>query len=331
MRALSSNVGTSTINITNGQTNGGQVLGNRLFYNNSRYDGNDTAIIGASDDAAIATDKIGFNGSGTATFANVSSFFCGVTGIMVDLQSGLGTHSNITLNSNDITFKFVPATANSALTNNVAGWSAAPSPAAISTRIGAGTGGSDRIEITWNNGSIKQGWLEVTVMADANTGLSSPDVFCFGSAIGDSGVGDSASQAVTNGTDVITPRNNPIGLTTPVWNVLDYTRDGTVNSSDPTQAQNNPASLKYLSNPTGPLATDAGDIAGAAATFGAVASGLTATSGSTSQMVKAATANAAMAAAASVNSKLLSKCANPAVLSAVDLVHATADHDDWWY
>jgi hypothetical protein len=278
--ALSSNLATSTINITNGQSGGGQVLGNRLFYNNSKYDGNDSAINGASDDAAIATDKIGFNGSGTATFANVSSFFRGITGVMVDLSHSIGTHSNITLSSNDITFKFVPSTANSALTNNVGGWSAAPAPVAISTRIGAGTGGSDRIEITWNNGSIKQGWLEVTVKANANTGLTSPDIFYFGSAIGDSGAGDSASIAVTNSTDVTTPRNNAVGLTTPVWNVMDYTKDGTVNSSDPTQAQNNSVSLKYLSNPTGPFAPDAGGgVAGGTATFGGVASGLAAASG----------------------------------------------------
>ena len=270
---LSSNVATATINITNGQTNSGQVLGNRLFYNNSKYDGNDSAINGASDDAAIATDKIGFNGSGTATFANVSSFFRGITGLMVDLQSGLGTHSNITLSSNDISFKFIAASPFNATTyNNVGGWGAAPTPAAISTRISAGTGGSDRIEITWNNGSIKQGWLEVDVKANANTGLTSPDVFYFGSVIGDSGVGDSASLAVTNATDVTTPRNNNIGLTTPVWNVLDYTRDGTVNSSDPTQASNNTVSLHYIANLTGPFAPDAGG----AFTLGAVSSGLAA-------------------------------------------------------
>ena len=266
------NVATSTININNGQSGGGQVLGNRLFYNNSKYDGNNSAINGASDDAAIATDKIGYLGTGTATFASVSNFFRGITGVMVDLSHSIGTHSNITLSSNDISFKFIAASPFNATTyNNVGGWGAAPTPVAISTRISAGTGGSDRIEITWNNGSIKQGWLEVDVKANANTGLSSPDVFYFGSAIGDSGVGDSASLAVTNSTDVTTPRNNFIGLTTPVWNVMDYTKDGTVNSSDPTQAQNNFVNLHYIANPTGPFAPDAGSDAG-----GGVASGLTA-------------------------------------------------------
>ena len=90
--ALSSNLATSTININNGQSGGGQVLGNRLFYNNSKYDANNTAINGASDDAAIATDKIGYlQGTATAaTYANVSNFFRGITGVMVDLSNAIG-------------------------------------------------------------------------------------------------------------------------------------------------------------------------------------------------------------------------------------------------
>ena len=80
---------TATINI---KVASGQVLGNRLFYNNSKYDGNDGAI-GASDDAAIAPDKVGYNGTGTATFASVSGSTRGITGIMVDLASGIGNHA----------------------------------------------------------------------------------------------------------------------------------------------------------------------------------------------------------------------------------------------
>ena len=264
-----SNIAAATININNGQSGGGQVLGNRLFYNNSKYDGNNTAINGASDDAAIATDKIGYlQGTATAaTFASVSSFFRGITGVMVDLQNGIGTHSNITLTSNDISFKFISAAAaNASVVNNVGAWGTAPSPVAISTRISAGTGGSDRIEITWNNGSIKNGWLEVDVKANANTGLTNPDIFFFGSVIGDSGVGDTAAAAVTNASDVTPPRNNLIGLTTPVWNVMDYTRDGSVNAADPTQAANNSVTtLRYMTNPTGPYAPDAGERAWPAA------------------------------------------------------------------
>ncbi len=73
------------------------MLGNRLFYNGSKYDGNNTAINGASDNAAIASDKIGYVASASsATFNNVSTFSKGITGVMVDLQSGIGAHGSIT-------------------------------------------------------------------------------------------------------------------------------------------------------------------------------------------------------------------------------------------
>ena len=115
-----SNPVTSTININVGS---GQVLGNRLFYNNSKYDVNNGAI-NANDDLAIASDKTGYNGTGTATFANVSAFNKGITGIMVDLQSGLGTHTAINLTSGDISFKVSPTTFVTTTFNQLSTWSA---------------------------------------------------------------------------------------------------------------------------------------------------------------------------------------------------------------
>ncbi len=177
---------TSTIKIVPGS---GQVLGNRLFYNNSKYDGN-TAAINANDDLSIAPDKTGYNGTGTATFASLSSFNRGITGIMVDLQAGLGAHSAINLTSGDITFQVSPATFVTTTYNKLSTWSAAPTPSAVSVRMGAGQGGSDRLEITWATGAIKNEWLEVDVHAGGNTGLAVDDVFYFGSLIGDSGAAD---------------------------------------------------------------------------------------------------------------------------------------------
>jgi hypothetical protein len=60
-----------------------------------------------------------------------------------------------------------------------------------------GAGKSDRISLTWPSGAVAKEWLQVTVLADANTGLLTPDVFYFGSAIGDSG--NSATDVFVNG------------------------------------------------------------------------------------------------------------------------------------
>lgn len=69
-------------------------------------------------------------------------------------------------------------------------------------------GGSDRVEILWADGAIINTWLQVIVAADGNTGLpqsrypaGQADVFFFGSALADSGLGDTATMATVNTTD----------------------------------------------------------------------------------------------------------------------------------
>ena len=55
--------------------------------------------------------------------------------------------------------------------------------------------------LIWPDEAIKKQWLQVTVKATAATGLSSPDVFYFGNAIGESG--NSATSAQVSAVDEI--------------------------------------------------------------------------------------------------------------------------------
>jgi hypothetical protein len=144
------------------------VAGRHLFYNESgtggatvRYDGNNAAI-NSLDDNAIATDKVAYlpEAPGPATFANVSSYSKGINGVMIDLA---GAHGSISAAD----FEFRVGNNNSPST-----WGTAAAPATISVRTGAGVGGSDRVEIIWANGAIQKQWLEVIVLANANTGLT---------------------------------------------------------------------------------------------------------------------------------------------------------------
>ena len=80
-------------------------------------------------------------------------------------------------------------------------WATAPTPSTVSVRTGAGTSGSDRVELTWTDGSITQEWLEVTVLADANTGLAAPYTFFYGNLIANSGTGNTQALAITSSTD----------------------------------------------------------------------------------------------------------------------------------
>ncbi len=146
--------------------------------------------------------------------------------------------------------------------NSPSQWAIAPSPATVTVRAGAGASGSDRVELIWSSGQIVETWLEVTVAANAHTGLTSPDVFYFGNAVGDSGLGDTASYALVNIIDESGVRNNPqLPINNiPLSNFYDFNRDGSVNSLDEAIARANPTNpanaVRYIA--IGSLPTRAG-------------------------------------------------------------------------
>jgi len=80
-----------------------------------------------------------------------------------------------------------------------------------------------------NLNGIGQTWLQVTVKADANTGLNQDDVFYFGNAIGETG--DSATSAAVNIVDFGAARDNPHNAfnRAPIDNPYDFDRDQFVN------------------------------------------------------------------------------------------------------
>src|SRR5207248_7656259 len=102
----------------------------------------------------------------------------------------------------------------------------------VVARPGAGAGGSTRIEITWPDGAIKNEWLQVTVKADAATGLPATDVFYFGNAIGESG--NSTADAIVNTADELAARSDPHNFmnAATITNAHDFNRDGRVDATD---------------------------------------------------------------------------------------------------
>ncbi|MDP6637089.1 MAG: lamin tail domain-containing protein [Phycisphaerae bacterium] len=144
-----------------------QVAGRHVFYNNSAWD------IGG-DDGAIAPDKTVVLPGGIVSPANYSNFTGGINGIMVDISALPGTPG-----PSDFSVRM-----NEASTPD--SWSAGPAPS-VSVRSGEGVGGSDRVTLTWADGAIVNRWVEVTVLATANTGLGTGDVFYFGNAVGETG------------------------------------------------------------------------------------------------------------------------------------------------
>ena len=127
--------------------------------------------------------------------------------------------------------------------NSPGSWPLAPAPASITIRDEAGTREADRVTLVWQDGAIKKQWLQITVKANANTGLASSDVFYFGNAVGESG--NDPANAIVNSTDELGARNNAKTFLDPaaIDNVYDFNRDGFVNATDQILARSNSTTL----------------------------------------------------------------------------------------
>ncbi len=213
-----------------------QVVGRWIFYNNSAFDGDDSSA-NAADDQAIATDKQAIRsgtGDPTATFANYTSYSRGINGIMIDVAN---------LKSDQLTVEdFLFRVGNTA---TPADWDEASLPTSVTVRLGQGHNGSDRVTLIWTDNVIQKQWLQVTVLANVETGLTQNDEFYFGNAIGETG--DSTSSARVNATDEIAARNNPVFFPpADVEDIYDFNRDRKVDATDQIIARNHQTFINAL-------------------------------------------------------------------------------------
>ncbi len=200
--------------------------GRHVFYNGSTFDGDDP-MDGISDNLAIATNKQPLLPGETATFANYTSFEQGINGLFVDIANLESTG----VSSSDFEF----ATGNGSTAGSFTSLTVTP---IISVRPGEGIGGSDRVSLILPNGLVTGTWLQVTVKANAATGLSSDDVFYFGNAIGETG--DNPANARVDANDIARVRSNLSGFfTVGSESFYDFNRDGRVNATDIGIARNN--------------------------------------------------------------------------------------------
>lgn len=205
----------------------GTVSSRHVFYNNSRYDGGDPAP-GAADDQAVAPDKqaalppVDGAGNVAATAASVTSYTSGLNGVMMDV-AGLDPLRTGNLGADDFIFR-------TGTGGDPSGWAVAPRPLSVSVRRGAGDGGSDRVTFVWADGAIANTWLQVTALANLDTGLVSPDVFYFGNLIGEADGARSPTRITA--TDVFATRGGIGGGRAALDDPRDHNRDGFVNARD---------------------------------------------------------------------------------------------------
>jgi hypothetical protein len=115
-------------------------------------------------------------------------------------------------------------------------WAAAPRPSEIGIRPGAGANGSDRVTLVWPDGAIRNTWLQVTVPALPEFGLSGTDVFYVGNLVGE--VGNGVATLSVNSLDLLAVRRHFFS-TSPVTGRFDFDRDGRVTATDFSIARGN--------------------------------------------------------------------------------------------
>ena len=210
------------------------VEGRHIFYENSSYDDPDGsgpltgAGANASDDGAIADKQPlipGVSGN-SATFDNYTSYSRGINGIMVDIA---GLPMVPTLLTIAEFFEFRVGNDN---TFTAPGWTDAPVPMDLKVRLGEGDANSDRVTIIWADNAIQKQWLEVTVLANASTGLTSEDVHYWGNYVGETG--NSTLNAAVDLLDRILVRDNQTNFLNPadITNPYDFNRDESVDLLD---------------------------------------------------------------------------------------------------
>ncbi|MEM6363212.1 MAG: FG-GAP-like repeat-containing protein [Planctomycetota bacterium] len=204
------------------------VVGRHVFYNRSFFDGSSFSVPdGNNDSAAIDPTKSALLPGEVATAANYTNYARGINGIFIDVENLPGD-----VTSEDFEFH----TGND---NTPANWDRLTAPVSVEVFRGAGLDGSDRIRVTWEDNVIQRQWLQVTLKANVNTGLNSPDTHYWGNAIGDTY--DSLFHTQSNATDQIRIRSNPRNFlnAAAVDDIFDINKDRFVNATDEILARNN--------------------------------------------------------------------------------------------
>jgi ribonuclease/Cadherin domain/Dockerin type I domain len=219
---------------------------------------------GASASTSLS-DKVPLLPGQSSTFDNYTSYSRGLNGLVIDVP-GLPASTTTSQLLSSLVFAQWDGIA-------AAGFVALPGTAVPTAVIasGVGSGGSVRATITFPDNTIQNTWLQVTILANATTGLAANDVFYFGNVIGDVNTGNTATRLRVNALDSSAVRNNqsPGANSVGVANIYDINRDGRVNALDTSIVRNNQQTAGIVAPITAPSARVA-NARGSSSSLGAI-------------------------------------------------------------
>ncbi len=221
------------------------VVNRRVFYNGASLNGSTTvagatgfgasgtpgssfAATGGNPPATAIDSKVALLTGGNSSFNNYTNVVFGINGIIVDIANPTG---NLTVS--DFVFATGETLSQSGFTTLV-GTALTTVDPQVTQFVGGGISGSTRAKITFDNNTLKNVWLRVTVLANSNTGLAVNDVFYFGNVVGDTNGSVTSSRYTVNAIDTSSVRNNQstIPNSVLVTNIFDFNKSASVNSLD---------------------------------------------------------------------------------------------------
>jgi hypothetical protein len=152
--------------------------------------------------------------------------------------------------------------------NAPSSWAAAPSPTLIDVTPGTSTTPA-RVRLEWANNAIANRWLQIRLLANANTGLVSPEVYYVGHLYGEVNAALSGGSFTVTTADVTTIRPF-VGGQASVSSIYDLDKNGVVGTADITgmRPRVGSNSLRVI---TIPPAGSADEGEGSAGRFGGIA------------------------------------------------------------
>ena len=244
---ITANDGTNTSTVSFTITANVAISQRGLFYGGAS---------GSSASTFLATDKSPLLPGQSSTFGNYTNYSLGLNGVVVDVAGLPASTTDVEMLAS---LQFSQWDGISA--TGFTGLSLAAVPT-VSILTGSGTGGSTRVRITFPDNTVENTWLRIVVVANAQTGLASNDVFYFGNVIGDLGVGNTAGSSgrirvSIQDTTAVRDNQSPLPDSVDVTNIYDLNRDGRVSVQDTAVVRNNQQPLGIVAPITAPSARPA--------------------------------------------------------------------------
>ena len=149
------------------------VTNSQVYYKGSAYAQGGTNVAAALDPSKV----IAHSGSQpqTLSYANMINTTRGINGIVLDVAGLVGT----TLTTADFFFRMSPQGLFNEAANPPNSWPTAPTPSGIFVTPGNATTPA-RVRLEWPDNAIENRWLQFQILATANTGLASTEVYYLG-------------------------------------------------------------------------------------------------------------------------------------------------------